>query len=114
MLRTVTSMLLASTLIVAGGIARAADTEDKVKEGAKHAGKTAAHGATAAGKQGSRLYHTTASRVHREIAKRSGNPNKKTKHLNKADIHRSHAQRKAGQTERELREAGREADKVAR
>src|SRR5437764_11921096 len=100
-MRMLTPVLLASTLLVAGASAWA-DTKDDVKNGTEHAAKTAAHGTTAAGKEASRLYHTTASGVHKVIAHNTRDPDKKAAHLQKADVHAGHARRKTQQTKQEL------------
>jgi hypothetical protein len=114
MMKAIASALLAASLLFAAGAVRADDaTKEEVKSGANQAGKTAAHGATAVGKGASRVYHTTASGVHKLIAKNSKSSHSKAVHQSKALKHNLDADRKTHQSEKELDQAKDHADQVA-
>ncbi len=105
-----------AALALLGGAARihAEDTGDKVKNGAENVGKTVGHGATGIGKGASKIFHDTASGVHRTIAKNTHNRHRRARHLRKAAKHHRLATRKAHQSEREMNRAGSSADRVGK
>ncbi len=94
--------------------AAAADTDDKVEHGAKSVGKTVTHGASGVGKGGSRIYPNAATRVHKLAAKNRKNKQAKAKHLQKADQHYKHADRKEKQSQKEMNHAGSAAGQVGK
>lgn len=112
-MRTLTGFLLAGALCTLGSAAFAGDsTADKVGKGAEQTGKTVVHGTTGLGKGASKIYHEAAKGIHKTIAKNSGNPQTRAKHMEKAELHDQHAHEKAKQSSKEIKKAGNEADKI--
>lgn len=113
LMKTLTGFLLAGALCTLGSSAFAADsTAGKVGKGAEQTGKTVVHGTTGVGKGASKIYHEAAKGIHKTIAKNSGNSATKAKHMGKAESHDGHAHSKAKQSSKEIKKAGREADKI--
>lgn len=112
-MKGLTGFLLAGALCTLGSGAFAADsTADKVGKGAEQTGKTVVHGTTGVGKGASKIYHEAAKGIHKTIAKNAGNSETKSKHMEKAQLHDQHAHEKAKQSSKEIKKAGKEADKI--
>ena len=104
------SLLLAATLLAASPLGAEESDKKKAAESAKQAGKTAAHGTTAVGKGGSKIYHDVAAKVHKTIAKNARSPKTEAKHAAKAEQHKIHAKSKAAQSKAEMNRAKGAAD----
>lgn len=106
------SALLAGALVLPFAIsARAAD---KVENGAKNTAKTTAHGTTSVGKGISKVFHDTASGVHKVIAKNAGNKKTRAKHMHKAAVQHKQAAEKSHQAKSEMKKAEKASDKVGK
>jgi hypothetical protein len=108
-MRTLIPVMVVALLLAPGGVI----AEDARKD-AKHMGKTAAHGTTAVGKGGSKIYHDVAGKVHKLLARNAKNDRTRARHTAKSQSHRSHATRKAAQSEREMKKAERNSDQVGK
>jgi len=112
-MKKITGIVLAGALFTLGGSAFAADTTvKKVGRGAEQTGKTVVHGTTGVGKGASKIYHEAAKGVHKTIAKNTKSSATKAKHMEKADLHNQHAHAKAKQSSKEIKKAGKEADRI--
>jgi hypothetical protein len=113
-MKIVVGAILSGVLLLGASGARAEDSKAQAKSSAKQAGKTAAHGTTAVGKGASKIYHEAAKGIHKTIAKNATNDKTRIKHQQKAAAHDQHAARKAAQSKKELKEAGKSADRVTK
>lgn len=113
-MKTLSSMLLTGALLLCAGAAYSGDTKAEVKQESHNVGKTVLRGTSGVGKGGSKIYHDLASKTHKLIAKNRKNDHAKARHMTKSQIHRSHATRKAAQSEREMKKAEMHADRVGK
>jgi hypothetical protein len=104
--------LAVGAMALAVGTARADDTGQKVRRGARHTGQTVEHGAKAVGRGASKIYHDAAGGVHRTIAKNAHTQRTAQAHLADAARHHRHSVAESRRSKKEMDRAGRAAGRV--